>query len=370
MNINRHNYEAYFLLYVDNELSQAEMDAVDAFANCHPDLAEELVMLQQSVAKPDNIKFDAKEKLLTQNGIPASLQEKLLLYLDNECTRSDTAIIESLLQQDSTAAHEWTILQQTKLDKTEQVFFAHKEGLYKKESGKIVAIRWWRLAAAAIVIGFGIFGTVHYFNTNTPQTNLAANQPAATKKATATTTIPTTPVTQNANTSTAIVNQSNTIAPDTTIVTPLKKQLNIGGAESNFALNKNDKKTTTPQIPAVTTTATQQPLENINNNGSNNTTVSTVTPQKQEATIAKLENNINSSIPAEIQPNKLAVPAVYKQNTDSDDDTYASNDDDNRRGRTKLGAFFKKVKRTIERKTNTANSDDEIKIANLSFAVH
>ena len=60
MNINRNNYEEYFLLYTDNELSEAERKMVDAFVAANPDLQEELLMLQQSVVKPMEVDFPGK----------------------------------------------------------------------------------------------------------------------------------------------------------------------------------------------------------------------------------------------------------------------------------------------------------------------
>ena len=79
MNINRHNYEEFFLLYVDNELSASEKKAVDVFVQENPDLQAELLSLQQTVIKAEDIVLEKKDWLMMEERIPV-LQENLLLY--------------------------------------------------------------------------------------------------------------------------------------------------------------------------------------------------------------------------------------------------------------------------------------------------
>ncbi len=64
MDINRNNYETYFLLYLDGELPPADRLAVEKFMSVHADLQREFVLLQQTILQPADILFDQKESLL------------------------------------------------------------------------------------------------------------------------------------------------------------------------------------------------------------------------------------------------------------------------------------------------------------------
>ena len=63
MNIDRNNYEEFFLLYVDNELSAADRKAVELFVQHNADLKAELDMLQQTVFNADDVVFEHKTSL-------------------------------------------------------------------------------------------------------------------------------------------------------------------------------------------------------------------------------------------------------------------------------------------------------------------
>src|SRR5882724_5701957 len=89
MNINRHNDEEYFILYMDNELGSDDRRGVEEFVQKHPDLKEELEILLQYKMIPDtSIVYSNKEGLIMpQIGsfIDLNNYEKwLVLYIDNE----------------------------------------------------------------------------------------------------------------------------------------------------------------------------------------------------------------------------------------------------------------------------------------------
>lgn len=158
MTINRNNYEHYFLLWVDGELSPEEMVAVERFISEHPDLAEELALLQDTKLVPEEqIIFSGKEQLLKQssNEITFTNYESwFLLFIDNELSLAERQKVELFVLQHPNLQAEFQLLVQTKLAHEEWVF-KNKELLYKKEDQKrpVVFMRWMRYAAAAAVIG-------------------------------------------------------------------------------------------------------------------------------------------------------------------------------------------------------------------------
>ena len=131
MNINRHNYEEFFLLYVDNELSAAERNAVEVFVQENADLKEELLMLQQTIFNSATVVFENKHTLLKEEITP--LQENLLLYIDGELNAAAKLNMQQLLAADAAANKEFIVLQQTKLQADTAIVFPDKKTLYKKE---------------------------------------------------------------------------------------------------------------------------------------------------------------------------------------------------------------------------------------------
>jgi hypothetical protein len=63
MEINRNNYETFFILYLDRELSAPDMLEVEKFLNENTDLRKEFSLFQQTVLIPSPIVFDQKELL-------------------------------------------------------------------------------------------------------------------------------------------------------------------------------------------------------------------------------------------------------------------------------------------------------------------
>ena len=66
MEINRKNYESFFLLYLDGELIPSQRLAVEKFLDENGDLRKEFSLLQQTVLPPSDIIFEPKELLFRE----------------------------------------------------------------------------------------------------------------------------------------------------------------------------------------------------------------------------------------------------------------------------------------------------------------
>ncbi|MFN3666272.1 MAG: anti-sigma factor family protein [Sediminibacterium sp.] len=159
--INRHNYEEFFLLYVDRELSPAAVTAVEQFIKDNPDLADELTALQQTTLPSDDALVFDKTSLFRKAENEISIDnstEQFLLYVDDELTPAERQSVETFVLQHPSLQESFVQLKQTKLP-AEHIPFPDKQLLYKTESDRkpVIYMRWMRMVAAAAVIAFGFF---------------------------------------------------------------------------------------------------------------------------------------------------------------------------------------------------------------------
>src|SRR6185295_2161396 len=174
MNIDRHNYEEYFLLYIDNELNVDQKKQVELFVQENPDLEEELVMLKQSRLIPDDsIVFD-KKHLLMKEEISSFInlnnyEEWLVMYVDDELSEEEKVAVEKFAETHPHVQQELTIFLQTKLQ-PEELVFPNKEILYKREKTvRVISMQWWRVAVAAVLViaaGVTFYSVLHNRSNN------------------------------------------------------------------------------------------------------------------------------------------------------------------------------------------------------------
>ena len=388
MKLNRHNYEEYFILYLDNELDSEGRREVELFASEHPDLKAELDILLQSKLSPDtDITFANKESLLIRDSSSISInnyEQWLLSYVDNELTTEEIKDVERFIAQHPEAKTELGLLQKTKLQ-PEAIVFPGKESLYRKEEkAKVVAFYWKRWAvAAALLIGISTTAIVLLNNKNDQQGPSIAKQgdskaPAGTNDSNTNR--------QPAN-ATPDETQIAVVTPDNKIETSPKetpeKIARIKNDNSNPSKNNkevlpadnkekdaialNNESTIKPgnnlpkpdQNPNVTGNANTANTDNTNigiaDNGSSKKTLTPINTQPD-------------ATPVTIDPSKSYNPenAVTGGNeTETTGAEFASNNGK----KNKLRGFFRKITRTFEKRTNIKATDDEDRLLIAGLAI-
>ena len=340
MNINRYNYEEFFLLYVDNELTKEERADVETFVQENPDLEEELLMLKQSSLKPDtNIKFPGKSSLMKAEAAglvnDTNYEEFFLLYVDNELETVVRREVEQFANSKPQYQQELNILMQTRMEPEVAVVFPDKSLLYKEEDErKPVLIMWWRVAAIAamLLLALGIFWMN---NRNTTPTQGVAvkeeqkDQPAVTNSA---------PETIN-----NVAAQDNKAAVRDEPVDD--QQL---ADKTNRKVNNTPKKNDDSTVPDL--------AQNPNNQTIENPGIETTTPEARTiARVDQTDNNISTGrvVSADRNNELTIVAAQYKQPLTplamEDDNVYIAN---TAVDKSKLRGIFRRVTRVFEKTTN------------------
>ena len=162
MEINQHNYEHYFLMYIDNELSGEEMAAVNDFIMQYPNYANKLEALQQLKISPDTLIYENKFSLYKLS----EQDEQCIAYLENEMTSEEKASFENKLSANTSLQSTVKQWQATFIAPPTTIEIApnFKNSLYKN-SAKIKPLwatvtfkRWASVAAILlVVIGYNLF---------------------------------------------------------------------------------------------------------------------------------------------------------------------------------------------------------------------
>lgn len=178
MNINLDNYEEFFLLYADNELSPEKRREVEQFINENPEFEEEFDMIRMTIVEPDEtFRLLDKSFLLKSDGTvfihEQNYEEIFLLFHDGELTEEQKGKTNDFLEKHAELKEEFLLIGQAKIQ-ADPVSFPDKKSLLRKEhSGMSGRIILFRSLAAALVLGFGFWLAIPYFNGDTIQPQVA-----------------------------------------------------------------------------------------------------------------------------------------------------------------------------------------------------
>jgi len=158
MNLNRDNYEEYFLLYADNELSDSEKASVLLFVKENRDLEEEFRAILLTVSRPEP-QLTLPDKSFLLKGAAAPLvheknrEEIFVLYHDQELDAAQRLETESFLLQHPQYRQEFDLIGLARLAPEPGIGFGDKRPLYRKEPGGKVVPLFFRWVAAALFAG-------------------------------------------------------------------------------------------------------------------------------------------------------------------------------------------------------------------------
>lgn len=358
MNINRHNYEELFLLYVDNELTAAERTMVENFISSNPDLKEELELLKQTSFTTD-IKMDAAflKSLLKPVAEETTIsEEQLLLFVDDELNAQEAEEVKKSIAVSSSLQTEVQLLQRSKFIADASIIFPNKSVLYKEETParvfymSAVVRRWSAAAAVILLLGSGVWLLMNSKKTTTPVVKnnpvKIIQQPDKEAKEL----ITPAPVTNDM----MVQQQTNTIKPT---ATPVKQNNTPTTVKRNdVLLVNNDNKNQLP-IPEQKTNLQE--------------TIAIVEPiiTKPEINSA-VESNKTTTSTVPIITNTTKPQASYAAYNSNDQVNEEDNSllNEQRQRSSGLKGFLKKAKRTIERRTGIQSGDSQVRFA--VFAVN
>jgi hypothetical protein len=355
--ITRDNYEVYFVMYVDDELNATERMAVEQFIQQNPDLEEELVMLQQSVLRPDEgIVFNQKGNLFRHTAAndinEGNCEEYFVLYGDDEITNDEKDKVEQFVYKHPQYQAEFELIQQVKLVPDNALAFPDKSYLYRTEEDdtRVIAFPWWRFTAAAIAIL--TIGTVAFYLSTrfainktevvvAPPTKAAMKPPTPSKAEVVVTTQP-------ANNNSAA-------------------EINADQAVVNTTSRKNISKSSNIQPPSYVQQVVQQQPEEIPA-GDNEKSLSARSVDVAVGTLYERpqvnSTAITNTVSKTISINTVAVqPDEEPEHSQTSVLTASVN-------KTPLRGFFRKVSRVVDKVTSPDdNGKAGIRIANLEFAI-
>jgi len=150
MNINRHNYETFFLDHLEGRLSPEQEIELMEFLSLNPDLAAELTGYESVHLEKEKIVFPEKSDIKKNKGELTPV-EKLIALMEGDLTPQETIELKKKIQSDKYLLAQSELISKTKLIPDSQIRFPNKNKL--KRRGKVIYMwRYAAVAAAAIVI--------------------------------------------------------------------------------------------------------------------------------------------------------------------------------------------------------------------------
>ena len=157
MEINRNNYEAYFIDYLEGNLDERLVDSFIEFIKLNPDLKEELDLFESHSATPETVSFNKKEKLYKEKyDSEKEFDIAAVASLEGDISKEEKFEFEAYLAENPEKKKEAALFKQTKLVADTSIVFDKKDKLFRK-SGKKIFLLWSGRVAAILILAFAVF---------------------------------------------------------------------------------------------------------------------------------------------------------------------------------------------------------------------
>jgi hypothetical protein len=156
MEITLENYEAFYLDYLEGNLSDSDRFAFELFLDQHPDLKMEDDELPTIIS--DQNVFDKSKKTALLQGIDAHISfcETLMIgELEGVNSKEESQLFSQFLKNEFALNETYLTYKKTILSPDKNEVYPHKNDLKKRET--IVFWPWISAAAASVILMFSIY---------------------------------------------------------------------------------------------------------------------------------------------------------------------------------------------------------------------
>ena len=178
MKINRNNYEAFFIDYLEGNLDEKLVDDFIEFLQQNGDLKEELSLFETVSIGQEEMTFSKKELLLKEKyDIESEFNQAAVARLEGDISEFEKTGFENYLTAHPEQQKEAKLFDKTKLQPDKSLVFSKKKKLFRYSAGRTVLL--WASRMAAILI---VALTVYIFIENTSNNSIPENQLASVEK--------------------------------------------------------------------------------------------------------------------------------------------------------------------------------------------
>ncbi|HKJ79750.1 MAG TPA: hypothetical protein VKA10_09445 [Prolixibacteraceae bacterium] len=177
MKIDRNNYEAYFIDYLEGNLDESLVDEFIEFVNQNPDLKQEIQLYKSVSLHPETTVFNRKDALYKEKfDKEEEFNRAAIAQIEGELEGGEKGAFKDYISRHPEKEKEAALFALTKLKPDESIKFRNKNKLYHRSAGSTILL-WSGRVAAVLVLALSV-----YLFTDNISKDIPENQMAVVKK--------------------------------------------------------------------------------------------------------------------------------------------------------------------------------------------